>query len=112
VLGALSSDIGEKKRHLDGDREDNRDERLLKLVSAVIVKTRSKYRTRTDVDAFKKHVKEASGVHQILALARLHNHIVVTQTRQHRHSLHYRHYQHRRSKERKEATRKWRWRWR
>ena len=51
---------GEKKRH-HGDREDNREKRLLKLVGAVVVKTMSKYRTRMDVDTFKKHAKEVRG---------------------------------------------------
>jgi len=54
---ALSSDIGEKKRLHDRDREDDREKRLRKLVGAV-VKTMSEYRTRMDVDTFKKHVKE------------------------------------------------------
>ena len=44
---------GEKRRG-----EDNREKRLLKLVGAVVVKTMSKYRTRMDVDTFKKHAKE------------------------------------------------------
>ena len=47
---------GEKKS--DHDRGDNREKRLLKLVGAVVVKTMSKYRTRMDVDTFKKHAKE------------------------------------------------------
>ncbi len=59
---ALSSDIGEKKRHHDGDREDSRETLLLKLVDAVVVKTMSKYRTRMDVDTFKKHAKEVRGI--------------------------------------------------
>jgi [histone H3]-lysine36 N-trimethyltransferase len=53
---------GEKKRHHDRDREDNREKRLLKLVGGVVVKTMSKYRTRMDVDTFKKHAKEVRGV--------------------------------------------------
>ena len=53
---------GEKKRHHDRDREDNRDKRLLKLVGAVVVKTMSKYRTRMDVDTFKKHAKEVRSI--------------------------------------------------
>ena len=44
---------GEKRRG-----EDNREKRLLKLVGAVVVKTMSKYRTRMEVDTFKKHAKE------------------------------------------------------
>jgi hypothetical protein len=51
---------GEKKRHHDD--QDNREKRLLKLVGAVVVKTMSKYRTRMDVDTFKKHAKEVRGV--------------------------------------------------
>ncbi|KAI0298466.1 hypothetical protein B0F90DRAFT_1818675 [Multifurca ochricompacta] len=43
-------------------REDNREKRLLKLVGAVVVKTMSKYRTRMDVDMFKKHAKELTHV--------------------------------------------------
>jgi [histone H3]-lysine36 N-trimethyltransferase len=39
-------------------REDCREKRLLKLVGAVVVKTMSKYRTRMDVETFKKHAKE------------------------------------------------------
>ena len=53
---------GEKNRHYDRDREDNREKRLLKLVGAVVVKTMSKYRTRMDVDTFKKHAKEVRGI--------------------------------------------------
>jgi hypothetical protein len=54
---------GEKKRHHDDrDREDNREKRLLKLVGAIVVKTMSKYRTRMDVDTFKKHAKEVGGI--------------------------------------------------
>jgi hypothetical protein len=54
---------GEKKRHHDDrDREDNREKRLLKLVGAIVVKTMSKYRTRMDVDVFKKHAKEVRGI--------------------------------------------------
>jgi hypothetical protein len=53
---------GEKKRHHDPDQEDNREKRLLKLVGAVVVKTMSKYRTRMDVDTFKKHAKEVRGI--------------------------------------------------
>jgi [histone H3]-lysine36 N-trimethyltransferase len=53
---------GGKKRHHDRDREDNREKRLLKLVGAVVVKTMSKYRTRMDVDTFKKHAKEVGGI--------------------------------------------------
>ncbi len=53
---------GEKKRHHDRDGEDNREKRLLKLVGAVVVKTMSKYRTRMDVDTFKKHAKEVRGL--------------------------------------------------
>ena len=52
---------GEEKRHGHGQghgREDEREKRLLKLVGAVVVKTMSKYRTRMDVDTFKKHAKE------------------------------------------------------
>ena len=45
----------EEKRH---GREDSREKRLLKLVGAVVVKTMSKYRTRMDIDTFKKHAKE------------------------------------------------------
>ena len=51
----------EAKRHEHGQghgREDEREKRLLKLVGAVVVKTMSKYRTRMDVDTFKKHAKE------------------------------------------------------
>jgi histone-lysine N-methyltransferase SETD2 len=40
----------------------NREKRLLKLVGAVVVKTMSKYRTRMDVDTFKKHAKEVRGL--------------------------------------------------
>lgn len=40
------------------NREENREKRLLKLVGAVVVKTMSKYRSRMDVDTFKKHAKE------------------------------------------------------
>jgi hypothetical protein len=50
-----------EKRHHDRDPEDNREKRLLKLVGAVVVKTMSKYRTRMDVDTFKKHAKEVRG---------------------------------------------------
>jgi len=53
---------GEKKRHHDPEREDNREKRLLKLVGAVVVKTMSKYRSRMDVDTFKKHAKEVRGI--------------------------------------------------
>ncbi|KAF8496200.1 hypothetical protein F5888DRAFT_1615065 [Russula emetica] len=53
---------GEKKRHHDPDQEDNREKRLLKLVGAVVVKTMSKYRTRMDVDTFKKHAKELTHI--------------------------------------------------
>jgi len=48
---------GAEKRHGHG-QEDEREKRLLKLVGAVVVKTMSKYRTRMDVDTFKKHAKE------------------------------------------------------
>jgi hypothetical protein len=50
----------EEKRSQSGQhgREDEREKRLLKLVGAVVVKTMSKYRTRMDVDTFKKHAKE------------------------------------------------------
>ena len=50
----------EEKRSPPGQhgREDEREKRLLKLVGAVVVKTMSKYRTRMDVDTFKKHAKE------------------------------------------------------
>ncbi|KAH9984712.1 hypothetical protein BJV77DRAFT_1062120 [Russula vinacea] len=51
---------GEKKG--DHDRGDNREKRLLKLVGAVVVKTMSKYRTRMDVDTFKKHAKELTHI--------------------------------------------------
>jgi [histone H3]-lysine36 N-trimethyltransferase len=51
-----------EKRHHDRDPEDNREKRLLKLVGAVVVKTMSKYRTRMDVDTFKKHAKEVRGI--------------------------------------------------
>jgi histone-lysine N-methyltransferase SETD2 len=51
---------GGKKR--DPDREDNREKRLLKLVGGVVVTTMSKYRTRMDVDTFKKHAKEVRGL--------------------------------------------------
>ncbi|KAH9969992.1 hypothetical protein BGW80DRAFT_1176844 [Lactifluus volemus] len=44
-------------------REDSREKRLLKLVGAVVVKTMSKYRTRMDVDTFKKHAKEVPHAH-------------------------------------------------
>jgi len=54
--------MGEKKCHQDGNWEDNREKRLLKLVGAVVVKTMSKYRTRMDVDTFKKHAKEVCGI--------------------------------------------------
>ncbi|KAI9508050.1 hypothetical protein F5148DRAFT_1303778, partial [Russula earlei] len=43
-------------------REDNRERQLLKLVGAVVVKTMSKYRTRMDVDTFKKHAKELTHI--------------------------------------------------
>lgn len=52
---------GAEKRHGHGQghgQEDEREKRLLKLVGAVVVKTLSKYRTRMDVDTFKKHAKE------------------------------------------------------
>jgi hypothetical protein len=49
-----------KKR--DPDREDSREKRLLKLVGGIVVKTMSKYRTRMDVDTFKKHAKEVRGL--------------------------------------------------
>ena len=48
---------GDEKRSGHG-REDEREKRLLKLVGAVVVKTMSKYRSRMDVDTFKKHAKE------------------------------------------------------
>jgi hypothetical protein len=48
----------EEKRHI---RESDREKRLLKLVGSVVVKTMSKYRTRMDVDMFKKHAKEVRG---------------------------------------------------
>jgi [histone H3]-lysine36 N-trimethyltransferase len=51
-----------EKRHHDRDGEVNREKRLLKLVGAVVVKTMSKYRTRMDVDTFKKHAKEVRGL--------------------------------------------------
>lgn len=50
-----------KDKHEPGQghgREDEREKRLLKLVGAVVVKTMSKYRTRMDIDTFKKHAKE------------------------------------------------------
>ena len=53
---------GQKKHHHNRDPEDNREKRLLKLVGAVVVKTMSKYRTRMDVDTFKKHAKEVRGI--------------------------------------------------
>ncbi|KAI0287878.1 hypothetical protein BC826DRAFT_1041913 [Russula brevipes] len=49
----------EGKRH---NREDDREKRLLKLVGGVVVKTMSKYRTRMDVDTFKKHAKELTHI--------------------------------------------------
>jgi histone-lysine N-methyltransferase SETD2 len=48
---------GDEKRPGHG-REDEREKRLLKLVGAIVVKTMSKYRSRMDVDTFKKHAKE------------------------------------------------------
>jgi len=45
----------EERRH---NREGDREKRLLKLVGAIVVKTMSKYRSRMDVDMFKKHAKE------------------------------------------------------
>ncbi|KAI0248399.1 hypothetical protein BJV78DRAFT_1379249 [Lactifluus subvellereus] len=49
----------DEKRH---GREDNREKKLLKLVGGVVVKTMSKYRTRMDVDTFKKHAKELTHI--------------------------------------------------
>ncbi|KAH9954870.1 hypothetical protein BC827DRAFT_1365398 [Russula dissimulans] len=49
----------EERRH---NREGDREKRLFKLVGAIVVKTMSKYRTRMDVDTFKKHAKELTHI--------------------------------------------------
>jgi len=54
--------MGEKKCHHDGYWRDNREKRRLTLVGAVVAKTMSRYRTRMDVDTFKKHAKEVRGI--------------------------------------------------
>lgn len=48
----------QKKVLTEGEKEANKEKRLLKLVGAVVVKYMSKYSKLMDHDLFKKHAKE------------------------------------------------------